>query len=184
MCIVADRGFGDQKLYLVLTEELKFDVVIRFRGNITGTRAAGETRTTAAFVGPRGRIRVLRGALVTAASTESAGASLRDRKDPRLRLGMGSIHGSTPERRDRLWLLNAFAIALLTLLGAAGEALDYDRYLKSNIAKRPTHSLFRQGRMLYEFIPTMPELRLLPLIERFATTFVELPLFAAIFGAI
>jgi len=99
-------------------------------------------------------------------------------------MGMGSIHVSTPERRDRLWLLNAFAIALLTLLGAAGEALDYDRYLKSNIAKRPTHSLFRQGRMLYEFIPTMPELRLLPLIERFATTFVELPLFAAIFGAI
>jgi len=31
---------------------------------------------------------------------------------------------STPERRDRLWLLNAFAVALLTLLGAAGEALD------------------------------------------------------------
>ncbi len=25
VCIVADRGFGDQKLYLVLTEELKFD---------------------------------------------------------------------------------------------------------------------------------------------------------------
>jgi len=38
-------------------------------------------------------------------------------------MGMGSIHVSTPERRDRLWLLNAFAIMLLTLLGAAGEAL-------------------------------------------------------------
>jgi hypothetical protein len=32
VCIVADRGFGDQKLYRVLTEELKFDYVIRFRG--------------------------------------------------------------------------------------------------------------------------------------------------------
>src|ERR1700692_4298409 len=31
--IVADRGFGDQKLYRVLTEELKFDYLIRFRGN-------------------------------------------------------------------------------------------------------------------------------------------------------
>src|ERR1700724_2397483 len=30
VCIVADRGFGDQKLYRVLTEELKFDYVIRF----------------------------------------------------------------------------------------------------------------------------------------------------------
>jgi len=65
VCIVADRGFGDQKLYRVLTEELKFDYVIRFRGNITVTSAAGETRTAAAFVGPRGRAHVLRGALVT-----------------------------------------------------------------------------------------------------------------------
>ena len=32
VCIVADRGFGDQKLYRMLTEELKFDFVIRFRG--------------------------------------------------------------------------------------------------------------------------------------------------------
>ena len=39
VCIVADRGFGDQKLYRVLTEELKFDYVIRFRGNITVTSA-------------------------------------------------------------------------------------------------------------------------------------------------
>ena len=34
VCVVADRGFGDQKLYRVpLTEELCFDYVIRFRGN-------------------------------------------------------------------------------------------------------------------------------------------------------
>ena len=29
--IVADRGFGDQKLYAVLIDELKFDYLIRFR---------------------------------------------------------------------------------------------------------------------------------------------------------
>src|SRR5664279_3679296 len=45
--IVADRGFGDQKLYRVLTEELKFDYLIRFRGNIAVTSAEGETRTAA-----------------------------------------------------------------------------------------------------------------------------------------
>jgi len=61
-----DRGFGDQKLYRFLTEDLKFDYVIRFRGNITVTTTAGETRTAAAFVGPGGRARVLRGAWVTA----------------------------------------------------------------------------------------------------------------------
>jgi hypothetical protein len=38
--------------------------------------------------------------------------------------------------------------------------------------------------MLYELIPTMPELRLLPLIERFATMLAELPLFADTFGAV
>jgi hypothetical protein len=31
------------------------------------------------------------------------------------------------------------------LLGAAGEALGYDRHLKSNTSKKRTHSLFRQG---------------------------------------
>src|ERR1035437_624558 len=35
--IVAGRGFGDQKLYRILTEELKFDYLIRFRGNIAVT---------------------------------------------------------------------------------------------------------------------------------------------------
>lgn len=65
-CMVADRGFGDHKLYRVLTEELKFDYVIRFRGNITVTAADGEVRTAAAWVGPGGGARMLRGALVTA----------------------------------------------------------------------------------------------------------------------
>src|SRR4051794_29622191 len=66
VCIVADRGFGDQKLYHVLSEQLKFDYVIRFRGNITVTARDGETRTAAAWVGPGGRAKVLRGAEVTA----------------------------------------------------------------------------------------------------------------------
>ena len=64
--IVADRGFGDQKLYRVLTEELKFDYLIRFRGNIAVTSAEGETRTAANWVGMGGRPRTLRNAFVTA----------------------------------------------------------------------------------------------------------------------
>jgi Transposase DDE domain len=66
VCIVADRGFGDQKLYRVLTEDLKFDYVIRFRGNIAVTTVDGEVRTAAAWVGPGGRARILRDAMVTA----------------------------------------------------------------------------------------------------------------------
>jgi hypothetical protein len=67
-----------------------------------------------------------------------------------------------------LLLLNAFAVVLLTLLGAAGESLGMDRHLKSNTVKTRTHSLFRQGCMLYDLIPNMPEHRLKPLIQRYA----------------
>jgi hypothetical protein len=222
VCIVADRGFGDQKLYRVLSEELKFDYVIRFRGNIQVTAADGEMRTAAAWVGAGGRARVLRDALVTAecyqvgsvlcvqdkamkqawclatSGTDQTAKALislygkrwsiecgfRDTKDLRFGMGMASIHLSTPARRDRLWLLNAFAIMLLTLLGAAGEALGYDRYLKSNTTKRRTHSVFRQGCMLYDLIPNMPDPRLLPLIERFAAMLAKLPVFADTFAVV
>src|ERR1700716_542323 len=52
VCIAADRGFGDQKLYRVLSEQLKFDYVIRFLGNIAVAAADGEVRTAAGWVGP------------------------------------------------------------------------------------------------------------------------------------
>ncbi len=220
--IVADRGFGDQKLYQVLSEELKFDYVIRFRANIKVTAADGEERTAADWVGPSGRARVLRGAMVTAdcypvgtvvcvhardmkdswclaASSPDAKATslikyygkrwgiecgFRDTKDIRFGMGMGSVHVNSPERRDRLWLLNAFAVVLLTLLGAAGEALGFDRLLKSNTVKRRVHSLFRQGCMLYDLIPTMPEIRLRPLMKKFAELVLAQPVFADVFGPI
>jgi hypothetical protein len=108
----------------------------------------------------------------------------RDSKDIRYGMGMGEVRVSTPARRDRLWLINAFAVALLTLLGAAGEALGFDRLLKSNTTQRRTHSLLRQGIMLYQLIPTMPEHRLLPLVEKFTEMLTAHPVFAEMFGAI
>jgi len=220
--IVADRGFGDQKLYRMLTEELKFDFVIRFRGNIKVTAADGEARPAAEWVGAGGRARVLRGATVTAAgypvdtvvcvqardmkqpwclaasvTHETARAlvnlygkrwgiecAFRDTKDLRFGMGMSAMHVSTPDRRDRLWLINAFAVVLLTLLGAAGEALGYDRHLKSNTSTRRTHSLLRQGSMLYELILTMPEHLLRPLVQQFAQMLAAQPVFNEMFGAV
>ena len=58
-------------------------------------------------------------------------------------------------------------ILLLTILGAAGESLGMDRQLRTTTAKRRVHSLFRQGCLLYDLIPNMPEQRLRPLIERY-----------------
>src|SRR5688572_20807259 len=94
--------------------------------------------------------------------------AFRDTKDLRFGLGLSSVRIADPQRRDRLLLLNAFAVVLLTLLGAAGESLGMDRHLKSNTVKTRSHSLFRQGSMLYDLIPNMPEHRLKPLVDRFA----------------
>ncbi len=71
-------------------------------------------------------------------------------------MGLSSTRIGEPTRRDRLLLVSAFAMALLTLLGATGERLGMDRLLKSNTSKTRSHSLFRQGCMLYELIPNMP----------------------------
>jgi hypothetical protein len=213
--ILADRGFGDHKLFAHLVD-LGFGYVIRFRGNIHVTDASGETRTAAEWVGKSGRARKLRAACVTASHAYQVGAvvcvhardmkepwclatsnaeasaatlikqysrrwtiepSFRDTKDLRFGMGMSEIRIAEPERRDRLLLIGAFAMALLTMLGTAGESLGMDRQLKSNTSKTRTHSLFRQGCMLYELIPNMPEHRLLPLMQRFTELLAQSGLF-------
>jgi hypothetical protein len=203
--VLADRGFGDQKLFAFLGE-LGFGYVIRFRGNIHVTDADGTTKPAAEWVGKGGRARKLTDARVTAkgqqvgavvcvhakdmkepwclatSERDATAATLinhyakrwtiepqfRDTKDLRFGMGLSSTRIGEPMRRDRLLLVSAFATALLTLLGAVGESLGMDRLLKSNTSKTRTHSLFRQGCMLYELIPNMPEHRLKPLMEKFA----------------
>jgi hypothetical protein len=202
--ILADRGFGDQKLFVFLGE-LGFDYVIRFRGNIHVSDTNGQTRPAADWVGKNGRARKLRDARVTAkgqqvgavvcvhakgmkepwclatSQKDATAAALinhyarrwtiepqfRDTKDLQFGMGLSSTRVGEPTRRDRLLLISAFATALLTLLGAVGESLGMDRLLKSNTSKTRTHSLFRQGCMLYDLIPNMPEHRLLPLMQKF-----------------
>jgi hypothetical protein len=202
--ILADRGFGDQKLFAFLGE-LGFDYVIRFRGNIHVANADGQTNPAIEWVGKAGRARKLRDARVTAkgqqvgavvcvhakgmkepwclatSQREATAATLvnhyarrwtiepqfRDTKDLQFGMGMSSTRIGEPMRRDRLLLISAFATTLLTLLGAVGESLGMDRLLKSNTSTTRTHSLFRQGCMLYDLIPNMPEHRLVPLIQKF-----------------
>ena len=102
----------------------------------------------------------------------------------RFGMGLSSMRIKRVERRDRLLLLSALSIALLTLLGAAGERLGYDRWLRANTVKRRTHSLFRQGLMLYEHIPNWPEHRLRPLVEKFSQMLMEQRVYREIFGVI
>ncbi len=62
--LLADRGFGDQKLYELLTF-YGWDFTIRFRGNIRVESASGEARSGNDWVLPTGRALMLRGARVT-----------------------------------------------------------------------------------------------------------------------
>lgn len=66
--ILADRGFGDQKLYDSL-RAMGLEFVIRFRDGILVTDAKGEARTAAEWVPPNGQARLLRNARVTHART-------------------------------------------------------------------------------------------------------------------
>ena len=110
--------------------------------------------------------------------------SFRDVKDLRFGMGLSSFRIAETDRRDRLLLLSALACALLTPLGAAGESLGMERYLKANTSKKRTYSLFRQGRMYCQALPNMPEAQLWLLMERFAQLVCEQPVFREIFGII
>lgn len=111
----------------------------------------------------------------------SIGEGVRNLKDLRFGMGLSWVRIAEPERRDRL-LLSALACALLTLLGAAGESLGMERYLKANTVKRRTYSLFRQGCTYYQSVPNMPEHRLLPLVEHFAQLVCAQSVFRESFG--
>ena len=174
--LLADRGFGDQKLYKFLTE-LGFGFIIRFRGVVAVGSLAGEVRQAGAWVPPNGRVRHLAGAKVmqdrygfdavvcvkvlgmkepgylAVGGVTIVGATavklyarrftidetFRDTKDPRYGLGLSATHVRDVSRRDRLFLICAMAMTLLTLLGAAGESLGMDRMLKANTVKKRTH---------------------------------------------
>jgi hypothetical protein len=220
--ILADRGFGDTKLFGFLGE-LGFDYVVRFRSDTFVIAENGETRLAADFVGVNGRARKLVNAEISKGNKQKVGAvvcvkakgmkeswhlatsngeataraiinlysrrwtiepGFRDTKDLRFGMGLSSVRIGDPYRRDRMLLLNAVAIALLTLLGAAGEALGMDRLLKSNTVKRRVHSLFRQGCLYYDAIPNMPELTLRPLMERFINLIAENKVTDAIFRVV
>lgn len=201
--VLADRGFGDQKLYELLND-LGFHFIIRFRGAVVVESRAGERQAASEWVPADGRMRHLKAAGVTAdrypvdavvcvkargmkdawclavggptitgaAAVKLYGRrftieeSFRDTKDPRHGLGLSATHIHDVKRRDRLLLICAMAMTLLTVLGAAGESLGMDRMLKANTSKKRTHSLFRQGCHYYASIPAMKQEQLEPLVQR------------------
>jgi hypothetical protein len=99
--------------------------------------------------------------------------TFRDQKDPRFGLGLSATHTKSCARRDRILLIAAIAEALLTLLGAAGEAAGLDWQLKVNTSKKRQHSLFRQGLMWYMLLPNLKEDRARLLMQHFERLLAE-----------
>jgi hypothetical protein len=219
--LLADRGFGDQKLYRFL-QTLGWDFVIRFRGAIQVEDVEGTRKAAAAWVPDNGRALIIRGARVTRTRSEVPAVvvvhaknmreawclatslserkaaeiiklygrrftieeTFRDQKNFRFGLGLSATHIGTADRRDRLLLLAAIAQALLTLLGAAGEACGLDRLMKTNTRKTRTMSLLNQGIHLYEAIPYMGDEKLAPLMTAFDHAVRQHEIFRAVFGLI
>ena len=110
--------------------------------------------------------------------------TFRDIKDNHFGMGLSATNIRSADRRDRLLFISAIAQALLTQLGAAGEACGLDRILKSNTVKTRTMSLFNQGSYWYRAIPNMREERLRPLMEAFGRIVADHAAFKGICGVI
>jgi hypothetical protein len=177
--LLADRGFGDQVLYQVL-DLLGWDYVIRFRGNIA-VEHQGTTKPAAKWLPESGRATKLRAARVTNRKTE---VTFRDQKDLRFGMGLRETRIKNELRRDRLLMLLALAQALLTLLGAASERSQLDKYLKVNTVKHRTVSLFRQGAYWYSCLPDMRQEWFDRLMPAFAEVLAEQKEMSEILGVI
>lgn len=111
-------------------------------------------------------------------------SSFKDIKDYKCGMGMKKIHTASTQRRDRLFLISALAIALLTLLGAAGDAMGLERYIKANTVKTRTYSFFRQGCIYYDLMLGMKTERLRLLMRKFSELLSEQPIFQKVLGII
>jgi hypothetical protein len=110
--------------------------------------------------------------------------TFRDQKNLRFGMGLSDTRIGDPDRRDRMLLISAIAISLLTILGAAGEAIGHDKWLKANTVKRRTISLVRQGLMHYAALPMMKPDMLEPLMAKFGEMLRAQRVFREIFGLI
>jgi Transposase DDE domain len=93
--------------------------------------------------------------------------AFRDTKDIHFGMGLSSTRVTRVKRRDRLLLLSALATGLLSLLGAAGESLGFDRDLRANTVKHRTHSLFFQGTFYFGALANMKTEKRQVLLLRF-----------------
>ncbi|MCP4991749.1 MAG: transposase [Colwellia sp.] len=90
-----------------------------------------------------------------------------DSKDILFGMGLSHTKIREPQRRDRLLLISALSVVILTLLAAAGESSGLDKGLKANTVKHRTLLLFRQGYYYYHQLERMKKDQAVKLLEAF-----------------
>ncbi|MEI6858834.1 MAG: hypothetical protein V5788_03445 [Shewanella sp.] len=109
--------------------------------------------------------------------------TFRDIKDCRFGMGMSATYTRSPVRRDRLFLLSALAISS-NVTRKSGRDADLEKTIKANTSKTRSYSLFRQGCICYELLPTMREEWAEPLMDNFYRYLKNQPIYRSIFGII
>ena len=218
--VLADRGFGDQKLFAHL-DTIGWGFAIRFKESTIVTHN-DKSLPSAQWVPRSGHAKMLTDVTISMKRTPlkavvfkhqknmkqswciatnrldlgAAGVirlyarrftieeTFRDLKDNHFGMGLSATHIGQAARRDRLLFLAAVSHALLSLLGAAGEACGLSRSLQANTAKTRQLSLFRQGVLWYRAIGTMKEDRLRLLMDSFAEVLLAHAAFRDVFGII
>ena len=110
--------------------------------------------------------------------------NFRDIKDIRFGMGLSNTSISNPERRDRILLVSAISVVLLTLLGAAGEAIGLDKMFKPKTVERRTHSLFTQGCFYFLAMVNWKKERFELIMKKYAELLEEHLVFRGLFSVI
>ena len=110
--------------------------------------------------------------------------NFRDIKDIRFGMGLSSVSIKDAVRRDRILMASAIAVSLLTILGAAGEAIGLDRLLRYGTAKKRTHSLFTQGCFYFLAMVNYKLERFEMIMKKYAELLHEHTVFSGLFSFI
>ncbi len=146
-------------------ESLGFGYVIRFRGNVHVT--AGQTRLAADWVGKAGRARLLRGAELTAARHKVGAAVCVHAKGMKEAWHLAASDATASASQivnlyAKRWTIEPGFRDTKDLRFGMGLSV-----LRIGDPQRRDRPLFRQGCLLYDLIPNMPEQRLRPLLVEY-----------------
>lgn len=114
----------------------------------------------------------------------SCECSFRDEKNFYSGFGLYKSRIKNKERRDRLLTIIALAIIILTILGHISEKLKLDKHIKANTTKYRTHSLFRQGLIVFSMLCDIYRKTKTKILNMFKKISIQLFDFSGVYSAI